>query len=62
MTIKELKDILYDYDDNDNVLIKPANSSYVEAIAGASGMNVNPFWSDDFNAVVLLSDGQVGSV
>lgn len=64
MTIGELKDILNGYDDNDKVLFKPANSSYyVEAISHATGKNVNPFWGNkDYNAVVLISDGQVGSV
>jgi len=63
MTIAELKDMLNDYNDSDEVLIKPHNSTYVESISHTQGMNINTFWSDDdHNAVIIICEEQVGSI
>jgi len=55
--------MLNDYNDSDEVLIKPHNSTYVESISHTQGMNINTFWSDDdHNAVIIICEEQVGSI
>ena len=62
MTVRELKDFLSDYDDNDDVVIKASNSTYVDSIEKTNGMNIYSFWGRDFNAIVICGAEQVGSV
>ena len=66
MTVGELKDLLSNYNDNDKVLIKPIDSSYVCSIRNIVGRNVNSFGNSferhDYNAVVIYGDAQIGSV
>lgn len=66
MKVKELIDLLqYEVGDmNMEVVFKPSNSYYVEALSD-DGINIcklNSFYGKDRDAVVIYSDGQVGSV
>lgn len=66
MTVRELIDLLQDEvgDMDMEVVFKPSNSYYVETLSDC-GINIcklNSFYDEDRDAVVIYSDGQVGSV
>lgn len=62
MTVRELKDLLCDFDDDMEVVVKPDNSMYVESINdNFSTREVTAFYGQDFDAVVIRTS-QVGRV
>lgn len=63
MTVRELKDLLSSFDDDMEVCFKPSNSYYAESISDyGQESEIHAFYGKDFNAVVIGSSGQVGSV
>ena len=64
MTIRELKEILEDFRDDDIVVFKPERSDYVEDFSNEAYENyeVRAFYGDNYNAVVLCSGGQTGAI
>lgn len=62
MTIKELKSILNDFDENMEIVIQPSNSRYVDEIRGATKKEMRSMWGSDRNVVVITSNGQGGAV
>ena len=63
MTVGELKDLLYDFDESAEVVFQPTNSSYAEDFSDIVDVaEVRSFYGNDFEAVVLVSGGQVGGV
>ena len=62
MTVYELKELLNNFNDNDTILVKSRNSSYVENIRNIANANITAMWSDDFKAVVIGGNEQVGSI
>lgn len=62
MTVGELKDLLETYDDNDEVVMKPENSNYVDGIDHATEEYIRSFWGKDRKTIVLKSSGQTGAL
>lgn len=62
MTVKELKELLGSFDDNMEVVMKPSNSMYVDAIRGAREKEMIAMFGKDREVLVLLSGGQEGAV
>lgn len=63
MTVRELREMLEEYDDNSRVLFEPVNSGgYVESFENAIGHRpITAFYGNDYEAIILVSGGQVGS-
>lgn len=62
MLVKELKNILEDFNDDDEVVFEPENSRYVESIEGYPAKEtINAFYGEDYEAVVIYSGGQCGA-
>ena len=62
MTVKELKELLNNCNDDMKIFIKSSNSDYVDRIAGARVETINCFWSDSVDAVVIKGSEQEGRV
>ena len=62
MTVRELKSILEDYDENLNVLVKGTNTTYVSSIDDFGKRNVSRFFGEDKEYLILMSENQVGSL
>lgn len=62
MTIRELIDELECFDGNEEVVMKPYNSMYVDGIRYVDTKELRSFYGKDRNVVVLMSDGQEGAV
>ena len=62
MTVRDLIDELENYDEDMEVVFRGSNTMYVDSI-GTTGTNeVRAFYGDDWEAVVLYADQQVGAV
>lgn len=44
MTVGELREILEEFDDDMEVVIKPSNSIYVDGIRGVKTKELRPYW------------------
>ena len=64
MKVRELIDVLENLDYDSEVYFKPENSSYVEDFSSMvrKTISVRAFYGDDFNAYVMISNGQIGQV
>lgn len=62
MTVADLISELNCYDGDAEVLIKMSNSMYAESIGATREKEVRAFWGDDWSAVVICGDEQVGAV
>ena len=62
MTVKELKSILEDYDENTTVLLKREDSTYVSSIEDYCMRNVYRFYGEDKGYLILMGGNQVGSL
>ncbi len=62
MTVRELKEILDKQDENMEVVMLPANFTYVYSIRGTMKKMVRSFWGADMEAVVIAADDQIGAV
>lgn len=62
MRVRELREMLEEYDDNSLVVFQPENSSYVENFENAIGHRpISAFYGNDYEAIVIKSGGQCGS-
>jgi len=63
MIVKELKQMLEEVDENMEVVFGPENSDYLEDFGEIiPKVKIGSFWGDDYQAVAIVSGGQVGSV
>lgn len=63
MTVKELIEQLECYDEDMSVLFQPENSMYVEGVSFYMGIKeVNRFYGEPKEFLIIGSDGQVGAV
>jgi len=62
MTVRNLIDVLENYDEDARVVIKSCNSMYVDDIESAYEYEIRSFYGNDFNAVVICGDSQCGAV
>ena len=63
MTVKELIEELKCYDEDMSVLFQPENSMYVENVSSYMEIKeVNRFWGEPKEFLVIESGGQVGAV
>lgn len=62
MTVRELINELERFEDDVEVVTKSCNSFYVDNIGEVERQNINSFWGDDCEAVVLSAYDQIGSV
>lgn len=63
MTVRELKEMLEDYNDDMRIVIQPLNSRYAESIYGiVEDKRIAAFYGSDYKALVLECYEQVGSV
>jgi len=62
MTVSELKELLNEIPDEREILFCPDNSDYVEDIRDIKRKFVRSMWGNDFEAFVIRSDGQTGSI
>ena len=61
MTIRELKEMLDDYDEDKEVVFKPDNSNYVYNPTYSHTHDVRTFWGKDFHGVIIHTE-QIGSI
>lgn len=61
MTVGELKAELEQFNDDDEVVMRPTNSYYVDGISYADSKDITALYDSNFRAVVLYSAGQVGA-
>lgn len=57
MKVKDLRDLLWQFDDDDYVVIA---GEYVDDIAYAKKIKVTSFWGNDYEAIALLRGDQLG--
>lgn len=62
MTVKELIELLEEYDGNMEVVMKPSNSIYVDGVADVKVDTLRAFFGEDRNVLVITSTGQEGAV
>lgn len=62
MTVKTLRELLSTLPDNTQIVFKPDNSDYVEDFVSVKKRMIKSFWGNDFEAFVLISDGQAGRI
>lgn len=64
MTVRELKRMLEDYDENMEIVFQPSGDAYGERIGYVieEGKGISSFRGNDYKALILTSDGQCGSV
>lgn len=63
MTVRELKRMLEDYDEDMEIVFQPSGDVYGERIRYIEeGKGIAPFRGNDYRALILTSDGQCGSV
>lgn len=62
MLVRELKSILENFNDEDPVVFKPANSMYVERLEDyPTKETISAFYGKDYEAIVIYSGGQCGA-
>ena len=62
MTVADLISELNCYDGDAEVVIKVSNSMYAESVEVIREKKVRAFWGNDWSAVVICGDEQVGAV
>lgn len=62
MTVGELKDLLSEFDEEMEVVMRGTNSRYADSIYDARKRELTAYWGDDRDVVVLIAEDQVGSV
>ena len=62
MDVKTLKELLSTLPENTQIVFKPDNSDYVEDFDRVKRRMIKSFWGNDFEAFVLVSDGQAGRI
>ena len=61
MTVKELKELLDNFDDGKEVVFKPQGSDYVYKPNYACTHEIRKFWASDVLGVVICTE-QTGSI
>lgn len=62
MTVRELIDELENYDEDMEVVFRGSNTMYVDSIITTGTAEVRAFYGDNWEAVVLYADQQVGAI
>ena len=64
MKVRELISILENLNQDSEIRFRPENSSYVEDFSERTRENIEirAFWGKDYEATVIVSGGQVGSI
>lgn len=62
MTVRELIELLEDFDENTEVVMQACNSMYVDGIVGVSIEELRAFYGNDREVLVIKSIGQKGAV
>ena len=63
MTVRELKRMLNDYDEDMEIVFQLSGDAYGERIGYIEeGKGIASFRGNDYRALILTSDGQCGSV
>lgn len=62
MTVGQLINELENYDEDMEVVFKGSNSIYVDSVRTTGTDEVRAFFGDDWEAVVLYADQQVGAI
>ena len=64
MKVRELISILENLNQDSEICFRPENSSYVEDFSERTRENIEirAFWGKDYEATVIVSGGQVGSI
>ncbi len=62
MTVKELIDELKHYPKDMAVVLRGSNSMYVDAINSSEIDEVRAFYGNDYDAVVIYADRQIGAI
>lgn len=62
MTVRDLINELENYDKDLEVVFKGSNTMYVDSIRTIGTNEVHAFYGNDWEAVVLYADQQVGAV
>lgn len=62
MTVRDLIDELENYDEDLEVVFRGSNTMYVDSIETTDINEVRAFYGNDWKAVVLYADQQVGAV
>lgn len=65
MTVKELIEMLQEYDEDMRVVIgmqQRYGSDWMMDIAEVDELEVNPFYGDNENRVVITEGGQIGTI
>lgn len=62
MTVGELRELLENFDDEMEVVMKPSNSMYVDGISDANIDELRSFYGEDREVLVITSSGQEGAV
>lgn len=62
MTVGELREILGEYEDNTEVLMKPDNGIYAYGINGVSRKELRAFFGGNREILTITSSGQEGAV
>lgn len=63
MTVRELKRMLNDYDEDMEIVFQSSGDTYGERIGYIEeGKGIASFRGTDYRALILTSDGQCGSV
>ena len=63
MTVRELIEMLENCPEDMEIVVQGSNSDYAEEIDRARrGYGVRAYYGDDYEAVVLTCEGQVGAV
>lgn len=61
MTVKELRDMLSDYNDNDTIMIKCENFAY-SIYEEVQTRELRSAWGIDRDVLVLIADDQIGRI
>ena len=62
MTVGELKDLLSEFDEEMEIVMKGSNTRYVDSISDTRTKELRAYWGDDRNVVVLIAEEQIGAV
>lgn len=62
MTVGELKELLENFNDDMEILMKPSISIYADGIYGITEKELRAYYGEDRDVLVLTSSGQEGAV
>lgn len=62
MTVRELKELLENYDDNEEIVVSDGGTYLYDISKIKKGYGVRAFWGNDYKALVLVARDQVGAM